>query len=86
MLCAVIKPILLLHCFAGLLVKVSASRAVDPEFDSRLLHGDFCGSSHIIDLRIGTLVATLPGALRYGVNAGTSCPVSVYCDWMGWKV
>ena len=34
----------------------------------------FPGSSHTSDLKIGTPVATLPGALRYGVSAGTGWP------------
>ena len=38
------------------------------------------------DLKIGTPVATLPGAWRYRVSAGTVGPVSVYCDWVRWKV
>ena len=45
----------------GLVVKASASRAEDPEFESRF-HRDFSGSSHTSDLEIGTPVATLPGA------------------------
>ena len=39
-----------------------------------LATGFFPGSSHIIDLKIGTLVATLPGAWRYRVSAGTGWP------------
>ena len=31
----------------------------------------FPGSGHISDLKIGTSVATLPGAWLYGVSAGT---------------
>ena len=42
--------------------------------ESRLRRGDFSGSSHTSDLEIGTPVATLPGAWRYGVSAGTSRP------------
>ena len=53
------------------MVKASASGAEDPEFDSRLHRGDFKGSSHTSDLKIGTPVATLPGAWRYRVSAGT---------------
>ena len=41
----------------GLVVKASASRAEDPGLESR-----FSGSSHSGDLKIGTPVATLPGA------------------------
>ena len=54
----------------GLVVKVSASRAEDPDFESRLRR-DFSGSSHTSDFKIGTPVATLPGAWRYRVSAGT---------------
>ena len=39
-----------------------------------LAPGFFSGSSHTSDLRIGTPVATLPGALRYWVSAGTGRP------------
>ena len=78
----------LLDHLIGVVVKVSASRAEDPEFESRL-HQDFSGSSHTSDLKIGTPVATLPGAWHYRVSAGTGRPgvsVSVYCDWVRWKV
>ena len=34
----------------------------------------FPGSSHTSDLRIGTPVATLPGAWRYRVSTGTGWP------------
>ena len=60
---------------AGLVVK-------DPGFESRLRR-DFSGSSHTSDLKkFSTAVATLPGAWRYRVSAGTGRPVSVYCDWV----
>ena len=36
--------------------------------------GIFSGSSHTSDLNIGTPVATLPGAWRYRVSAGTGRP------------
>ena len=57
-------------CLAGLVVKASASRAEDPGFES-CLPQDFPRSSHTSDLKIGTPVATLPGAWRYRVSAGT---------------
>ena len=53
--------------------KASASRAEGPGFESRLRR-DFSGSSHTSDLNIGTPVATLPGAWRYRVSAGTGRP------------
>ena len=55
----------------GLVVKESASRAEDQEFDSRLRSVNFSGSSHTSDLKIDTPVTTLPGAWRYRVSAGT---------------
>ena len=57
----------------GLVVKASASRAEDPESNPACT-GIFPGSSHTSDLRIGTPVATLPGAWRYRVSAGTGRP------------
>ena len=57
----------------GLVVEASASRAEDPGFESRLRR-DFFGSSHSSDFKIGTPVATLPGAWRHRVSAGTGWP------------
>ena len=57
----------------GLVVKASASRAEDPGFESPFRR-DFSGSSHTSDFKIGTPVATLPGAWSYRVNAGTGRP------------
>ena len=57
----------------GLVVKASASRAEDPGFESHL-RWDFSGSSHTSDLKIVTPVATLPGAWRNMVSAGTGQP------------
>ena len=58
----------------GLVVKVSAWRAVDPGFDSGFLGGDFSGSCHTSDLKVGNPVATLLGTCRYRVSAGTGLP------------
>ena len=58
---------------AGLVVKVSASRVEDPGFESRWQR-DFSGSSHISDFNIGNPLATLPGAWRSRVSAGTGRP------------
>ena len=46
----------------------------------------FSGSSYTNDFKIGTPVATLPGAWCYRVSAEIGRPVSVYCDWVRWKV
>ena len=69
------------HRLVGLVVKAPASRAEDPGFESRL-HRDFFGSTHTSDLKIGILVATLPGAWRYRVSAGTGRP-AVSILWLG---
>ena len=61
------------HHLAGLVVKVPATRAEDSGFESRLRLG-FSGLSHTSDLKIGTLVATLPGTWRYRVSVGASRP------------
>ena len=58
----------------GLVVKASASGVEKPEFDSHLRRGDISGLSHTSDLKTGTPVATLPGAWRYRVSAGTGWP------------
>ena len=63
-----------LYRLVGLVVKASALRAEDPVFESRLRRDFFSGSSHTSDLKIGTPVATLPGAWRYRVGAGTGPP------------
>ena len=61
------------------MVKASASRAEDPRFESRWRR-DFSRSSHTNDLNIGTPVATLPGAWRNRVSAGTGVSgVSILC-------
>ena len=57
----------------GLVVKASVLGAEDPGFDS-CLRQDFSGSSHTSDLKIGTPVATLPGAWHYRVSVGTGQP------------
>ena len=53
----------------GLVIKVSVSTTEDPEFESR-----FFGSSRTSDVKIGTPVATLPGAWPCRVIAGTGWP------------
>ena len=63
-------------------VKTTASRAADPGFDSRLCCGNFSGSSHTSDFKIGTPVATLPGAWCYRVSTGTGWP-GVSILWLG---
>ena len=51
----------------------SVSRAAGPGFDS-CLHGDFSRSGHTSDFKIGTPVATLPGAWHYRVSAVSGWP------------
>ena len=64
------------------MVKASASGAEDPGFESRLRR-DFSGSSPTSDFKIGTPVATLPGAWHYRLSSGTGRPgVSIHVT--GW--
>ena len=63
------------------MVKASTQKAQDPEFESHLPR-DFSGSSNTSDLKIGTPVATLPGAWCYRVSAGTGQP-GVSILWLG---
>ena len=62
-----------LHRLVGLVVKISASRAEDPVFESRLRR-DFSWLRHTSNLNIGTPVVTLPGAWRYRVGSETGWP------------
>ena len=71
----------------GLVVKASFFRAEDPRFDSRLLGCFFLsGSSHTSDLKmiIQWLPCQAPG-IKWS-ERGLVGPVSVYCDWVRWKV
>ena len=54
----------------GPVVRMPASMSEDPGFESHF-RPDFSGSSHTNDLKIGTPVATMPGAWRYRVSTGT---------------
>ena len=65
--------------------KTSAATAADLRFDSHLLR-DFSGSSHTRDLKVGAPVATLSGAWRQSQCWDWLGRVSVYCDWVRWKV
>ena len=53
------------------MVKASTLRTEGPGFDSCLHCWDFSRSSHTSDLETGTPVATLPGAWRLRISAGT---------------
>ena len=67
------------HRLVGLVVK--ASRPEDRELKSCLWQ-DISGLSHTSDLKIGTPVATLPGAWLHRVRAGTGRP-GVSILWLG---
>ena len=63
-----------LHRLDGLVVKTSGSKAEDPEFDSRLRRDFFPRIESYQLLKTGTPVASLQGAWRYRVSAGTGRP------------
>ena len=77
----------------GLVVKASASRAEDPRFVSRLRRHFFSGVAFIFPGRVMPVTSKLalqwlpcraPGVI--GSVLGLVGPVSVYCDWVRWKV
>ena len=67
-------------------VKASASGAEDPEFDSRLRRWDFLGRviPVISKLALRWLPCQAPGVI--GSTLGLVGPVSVYCDWVRYRV
>ena len=72
---------LLVHRLIGLVVRCPPWERKVPG-SSPACAGIFSGSSHTCDLNIGTPVATLPGAWRYRVSAGTGQP-GVSILWLG---
>ena len=68
--------------FIGLVVKASAFRAEALEFGSYMCCGDFSSLSHTSDLKICTLVATLPDTWHNRVRTGTGWP-DVGILWLG---
>ena len=69
------------HHLVGLVVKVSVSRTQDLGFESCLWR-DFSRANHTSDFKIGTPVATLPGAWWCRVSTGTGW-TSVNVLWLG---
>ena len=66
-------------CPVGLVVKASASGMAELGFKSGFRCGNFSRSARTGDLKLGTPVATLPGAWHFRVSPGTGWPASVYC-------
>ena len=71
------------HHLVDRLIKASTSRAENPGFESHLRR-DFSGSSHTSDVKISIPVATLPGAWRDRMRAGTGWP-GVCILWVRWE-
>ena len=70
----------------GLVVKASASRAEDPGFESRLRRDVFGGRVIPVtsELALQWMPCQAPGVI--GSALGLAGTVSVYCDWVRWKV
>ena len=80
-----IEPDCITHHLTGLVVKVSTFRAEDPEFESactRIFRGRVIPVS--LKLAFQWLPCQAPGAI--GSVLGLVGPVSIYCDWVRWKV
>ena len=75
------KIIALIHRLVGLVVRRPPRERKIPGSNPACA-GIFSGSSHTSDLKIGTPVATLPGAWRYRVSTGTGRP-GVSILWLG---
>ena len=67
------SPLLPDHRLVGLVVRRPPRERKIPGSNPACA-GIFSGSSHTSDLKIGTPVATLPGAWLYRVSAGTGWP------------
>ena len=74
------------HRFDGLVVKASASRAEDPGFESRLRRDFFRDRVRPVTQKLALqwLPCQAPGVT--GSALGLVGPVSVYSDWVRWKV
>ena len=72
LLTPVVRPCFSFH-LVGLVLRPPPPERKIPGSNSACA-GIFWGSSHTNDLKIGTPVATLPGAWRYRVSTGTGRP------------
>ena len=74
------------HRLIGLVVKASASRAEDPGLESRLRRDFFRGRVIPVTSKLALqwLPCQTPGVI--GSVLGLVGPVSIYCDWVRWKV
>ena len=75
-----------LYRLVGLVVKASTSRAKDPGFESRFATGFFRGRVIPVTQKLALqwLPCQAPGVI--GSVLALVGPVSVYCDWVRWKV
>ena len=55
------------HALVGIVLKAPASRAADPDFDSRLLREVFSWSSHTSDLKITITIIIMLIALKCAI-------------------
>ena len=76
--------LLLNNHLVGLVVKASASRAEDPGFESRLRRDFFRG--RVIPMTQKMVLQYRVKRLELGSMLGLVGSVSVYCDWVKWKV
>ena len=73
------------HCHAGLVVKASALGVEDPRFEFGLRR-DFSGQviAVILKLALQWLPSQVPDIIGSALELVS--PVSVYCDWVRWKL
>ena len=70
---AVTPPLVVRHHLVGLVVRRPPRERKIPG-SNPACDGIFSGSSHTSDFKVGTPVATLPGAWRYRVSTGAGRP------------
>ena len=66
--------------------KASTSRAEDPRFESRLRRDFFGGRVIPVTSKLALQWLPCPATGVIGSALGLVGPVSVYCDWVRWKV
>ena len=81
-----LRPLAIALCSELPRGKASASRGEDPRFESRLRRDFFWGRVIPVTSKLALqwLPCQAPGVI--GSALGLVGPVSVYCDWVRWKV
>ena len=80
MMYSILQNVVLIHCLVDLVAKASTSRAADLGLNLAFAVDLYSNSSHTSDLKLRTLVTTLPGTWQIRSALGLIGLVSIYCD------